>query len=201
MYDDSCCNWTNVSLQLNSECWVIQTRGRHSGDHGGLRWFAAAGQQWRAVVQPLEASRRRLGMLRTFRVRVVGACYCFYPVPCRKDCWKCCALLNLAVVVCAGSQHQPLGPALRCQHLEGRPAEQKEAFCGSLLSLLHTTELGNITLQLINSPMGSVDWDPKKSRLCLVIYFLKKLSYKGSRPNDLTQEVCNILLKCIRCGM
>lgn len=75
-----------------------------------------------------------------------------------------CFPLNHGVVVCTGSQHQPLGPALRCQHLEGRPAEQKEAFCGSLLSLLHTTELGNITLKLINSLMGSVDWDPKRSR-------------------------------------
>lgn len=77
--------------------------------------------------------------------------------------------LNLGVVVCVGSQHQPVGAALRGQHLEGRPAEQKEAFCGSLLSLLYTTELGNITRQLMNSLMGSVHWDPQRSRLCLLV--------------------------------
>lgn len=109
--------------------------------------------------------------------RNLCCCCCFYPVSCRKGCIKClCVPLNLAVVVCAGPQHQPLGPALRCQHLEGRPAEQKEALCGSLLSLLYTTELGNATLQLINSLMGSVDWDPLRSRRYLVIYFSKLLS-------------------------
>lgn len=50
-----------------------------------------------------------------------------------------------------GPQYQPISPTLRCQHMERGPAEQKEAFCGPLLSLLHTTELGNVTLQLINS--------------------------------------------------
>lgn len=58
--------------------------------------------------------------------------------------------------VSSGPEHQPLGAAQRCQHLERRPAEQKEALCGPLLSLLYTTELGNVTLQLINSDMSSV---------------------------------------------
>lgn len=54
-----------------------------------------------------------------------------------------------------GSQHQSLGPALRYQHVEGGPAEQEEAICGPLLSLLHATELGKVTPQLINSSTSS----------------------------------------------
>lgn len=58
---------------------------------------------------------------------------------------------NLQWFLFEGPQHQPLSAALCCQHVEGGPAEQKETLCGPLLSLLYTTELGNVTPQLINS--------------------------------------------------
>lgn len=69
-------------------------------------------------------------------------CYIFTPI-------------DFCVVVCQGPQHQPLSPAQCCQHLEGGPAEQKAALCRPLLSLLYTTELGNVTPLLINSIMSS----------------------------------------------
>lgn len=166
--------WVHLSFQLNSKCWAILRRGRDSQDYGGLRWFVAAGEQWRAVVQPLETSWRGLGKQPT-SIPLAGTCVdvvvAFTQCPAEKASINACLPLNLALVVCSGPQHQPLGAALRCQHLEGRPAEQKEALCGSLLSLLYTTELGNVTLQLINSLMGCVGWDPLRSRLYLVIYF------------------------------
>lgn len=61
------------------------------------------------------------------------------------------------VGVFQGPQHQSFSPALCCQHMEGGPAEQKEALCGPLLSFLHTTELGKVTPQIINSNMSSFD--------------------------------------------
>ena len=54
-----------------------------------------------------------------------------------------------------GSKYQPVCPALCGQHMERRPAEQEEAICRPLLSLLYTAELGNFTLDLINANLSS----------------------------------------------
>lgn len=54
-----------------------------------------------------------------------------------------------------GPKHQPVCPALCGEHMERRSAEQEEAICRPLLSLLYTAELGNVTLRLINANLSS----------------------------------------------